>query len=388
MTSEPVPTEVSFLDLRAPYDELRADLDAAQRRVMESGWYIGGPEVEAFEIAFAEYCGVDHCVGVGNGLDALHLILRAAGIGEGDEVIVPSNTYIATWLAVTFTGATPVPVEPDPATFNLDPARVGAAVTARTRAVMPVHLYGQPADTDALQEVADAHGLRIVEDAAQAQGARLRGRRVGALGSAAGFSFYPGKNLGAYGDAGAITTNDAALADQVRVLRNYGSRTKYHNEVVGYNSRLDPLQAALLAAKLPHLDAWNARRATIAAFYLDALSDVDGLSLPTVPEGMGPVWHLFVVRHARRDALQAALAAQGVQTLIHYPIPPHLQPAYATLGMGEGTFPLAEAIHREVLSLPIGPHLTLADAERVAAAVREACGRLHRSADPAGWTAS
>ena len=364
---------IPFLDLGATYDELRPDLDAAYRRVMASGWYIGGEEVEAFERDFAAFCGAAHAVGVGNGLEALHLVLRAYGIGPGDEVIVPSNTYIATWLAVTYTGATPVPVEPDPATFNLDPERVEAAVTGRTRAMMPVHLYGQPADMDPICDVARRHGLKVVADAAQAHGARYHGRRVGSLADATCFSFYPGKNLGAYGDAGAVTTDDAALAERLRVLRNYGSRTKYHNETVGYNSRLDPLQAAFLGVKLPHLDAWNARRAEIASLYIDRLADVAELTLPHVPAWAEPAWHLFVVRHADRDGLARRLGEAGVQTLIHYPVPPHRQPAYADLEMGEGILPVAEAIHRDLLSLPIGPHLSLEDAARVAEAVCEAC---------------
>ena len=362
---------VPFLDLGAGYDELRDELDAAYRRVMNSGWYIGGGEVERFEEAFAAYCGVGHCVGVGNGLEALHLILRAYGVGEGDEVIVPSNTYIATWLAVTYIGARPVPVEPDPATYNLDPDRLAAAMTARTRAVMPVHLYGQPADLDPIREVAREHDLRVVEDAAQAHGARYRGRRVGALGDAAGFSFYPGKNLGAFGDAGAVTTDDADLAGRLRALRNYGSRRKYHNEVVGYNSRLDPLQAAFLGVKLGHLDAWNARRARIAARYLDALAGT-GLVLPTVPDGADPVWHLFVVRTRDRAGLLAGLERAGIGTVVHYPVPPHRQPAYADLELPEGSLPIAEAVHREVVSLPIGPHQTDAQTDAVIAAVRAA----------------
>ena len=363
---------VPFLDLGASYDELRDDLDTAYRRVMASGWYIGGGEVEAFEEAFAAYCGVDHCVGVGNGLEALHLTLRAYGIGEGDEVIVPSNTYIATWLAVTYTGATPVPVEPDPATYNLDPARIEAAVTDRTRAAMPVHLYGQPADMDPILEVARRHGLRVVEDAAQAHGARYRGRRTGVLGDAAGFSFYPGKNLGAFGDAGAVTTDDADLADRLRALRNYGSRRKYHNEIVGYNSRLDPLQAAFLGVKLGHLDEWNARRARIAVCYLDALGDTD-LVLPTVPSWADPAWHLFVVRTDDRAGLLAHLERADIGTLVHYPVAPHRQPAYADLEIQEGALPISEAIHQEVVSLPIGPHQTDAQTKAVIEAVLDAC---------------
>ncbi|WP_349256310.1 MULTISPECIES: DegT/DnrJ/EryC1/StrS family aminotransferase [Rubrivirga] len=363
-------SNVPFLDLHAAYDELRGNLDAAYRRVMESGWYVGGAEVETFEAEFAAYCGAEYCVGVGNGLEAIHLLLRAYGVEEGDEVIVPSNTYIATWLAATYTNARPVPVEPDAATYNLDPACLEAAITPRTKAIVAVHLYGQPADMDPIREVARRHGVPVIEDAAQAHGARYHGRRVGALGDAAAFSFYPGKNLGAFGDAGAITTDDADLADRVRVLRNYGSREKYRNEVVGFNSRLDPLQAAFLRVKLAHLDAWNARRSAVADRYLDGLSDVGGVVLPYVLSGVDPVWHLFVVRHARRDALAAHLAGRGVQTLVHYPVPPHLQPAYADLAMGEGSLPVAEAVHREVLSLPIGPHLSPEGAARVVQAVR------------------
>jgi dTDP-4-amino-4,6-dideoxygalactose transaminase len=360
---------VAFLDLKAAHAELRAELDAACARVMESGWFVLGDEVAAFEAEFAAYCGARHCVGVGNGLDALHLILRAMKIGPGDEVIVPANTYIATWLAVSYAGATPVPVEPDPQTFNLDPARVGAAVTPRTRAVLPVHLYGQAADVDAIKEVAEAHGLRVVEDAAQAQGARYRGRAAGSLADAAGFSFYPGKNLGAAGDAGAVTTDDDALAAELRRLRNYGSRAKYHNDVKGFNSRLDELQAAVLRVKLRRLDEWNARRAGTARRYLRALRGVPGLALPAVPEYADPAWHLFVVRHPRRDALREHLERAGVGTLIHYPVAPHRQPAYAELGLAEGSLPVSEAMAREVLSLPVGPHLSEAEADYVVAAV-------------------
>jgi dTDP-4-amino-4,6-dideoxygalactose transaminase len=350
--------KVPFLDLKASYAELRGELDAACRRVMESGWFILGEEVHAFEEEFAAYCGARHCVGVGNGLDALHLILRALKIGEGDEVIVPANTYIATWLAVTYAGATPVPVEPDGRTFNLDPSRLEEAITPRTRAVMPVHLYGQCADMDAVNEVASRYGLKVIEDAAQAQGARYKGRRAGALGDAAGFSFYPGKNLGALGDAGAVVTNDTALAERVRVLRNYGSRVKYYNEERGFNSRLDELQAALLRVKLPKLDEWNERRRCVAERYLQALEGAPDLALPHVPAWAEPVWHLFVVRHPRRGLLQKHLDDCGVGTLIHYPLPSHMQTAYGDLGYAPGAFPLSEQMASEVLSLPMGPHLS------------------------------
>lgn len=350
-------TRIPFLDLKASHAELQEELEQAFRCVVASGWYILGSEVDRFEQVFAAYCGVDHCVGVANGLDALHLILRGYGIGERDEVIVPSNTYIATWLAVSHAGATPVPVEPDERTCNLDPSHIEAAITPRTRAIIAVHLYGQPADMDAINAVAKKHGLKVIEDAAQAHGARYKGRRVGSLGDAAGFSFYPGKNLGAIGDGGAVTTRDPELADRIRVLRNYGSRVKYHNEIRGFNSRLDELQAAILREKLKKLDEWNSRRTAIASAYLEQLKGVP-LVLPTVPDWADPVWHLFVVRTPQRDALQKHLADQGIGTMIHYPIPPHLQPAYTDLGYGEGAFPVSERIHREVLSLPMGPHLT------------------------------
>lgn len=361
---------VPFLNLRSPHEEVRSELQQAFERVLDSGWYILGKEVKEFEREFAAYCEAEHCVGVGNGLEALHLILRAYGIGAGDEVIVPSNTYIATWLAVTYAGATPVPVEPDERTYNLDPTKIEAAITPRTRAIIAVHLYGQPADMDAIHAVAKKHGLKVIEDAAQAHGARYKGRRVGSLGDAAGFSFYPGKNLGALGDGGAVTTNDAQLADKVRVLANYGSRIKYHNEGKGFNSRLDELQAAFLRVKLKKLDEWNARRKALAAAYLEALQG-SRLVLPFVPDWADPVWHLFVVRTPNRDALQKHLTEYGIGTMIHYPIPPHLQPAYAELGYHEGAFPISERIHREVLSLPMGPHLTQQQQNQVLRALRE-----------------
>lgn len=365
-------TEISipFLDMKSPYEELRGELDAAYRRVMESGWYILGEETERFEREFARYCGAKHCVGLGNGLEALHLILRAYDIGEGDEVIVPANTYIASWLAVTYAGAKPVPVEPIEATYNLDPSRVEEAITPRTRAIMAVHLYGQPADMDSLREAATRRGLRLIEDAAQAHGARVNGRRAGSLSDAAGWSFYPGKNLGAMGDAGGVTTDDDSLADRVRVLRNYGSRVKYHNEVKGFNSRLDPLHAAFMRVKLDYLEEWNARRKTLAGRYLEALADVPDLILPRAPQWADPSWHLFVIRHPERDALQKHLTENGIGTLIHYPIPPHLSDAYREMGYKQGDFPITEAIHRTVLSLPMGPHLRADQLDRVVEVIR------------------
>ncbi|TDR38867.1 dTDP-4-amino-4,6-dideoxygalactose transaminase [Tahibacter aquaticus] len=360
---------IPFLDLKAAYVELKGEIDAAVARVLDSGWYILGTEVEAFEQEFAGYCAAGHCVGLANGLDALHLGLRALDIGAGDEVIVPSNTYIASWLAISQCGATPVPVEPDPQTYNIDPARIEAAITHRTRAIMPVHLYGQPADLDAIVAIARRHGLRVIEDAAQAHGARYRGQRIGAHGDLVAWSFYPGKNLGAFGDAGAVTTNDAALAARVRVLRNYGSRVKYINDEAGWNSRLDPLQAAALRVKLMHLDDWNARRRTLANAYAQQLAGLD-LQLPQVPDWAEPAWHLYVVQATDRESLQKRLAEHGIGSLIHYPIPPHRQQAYAAAGIAAGTLPIAEAMADRVLSLPLGPHLPTAAIAQIAAALR------------------
>jgi dTDP-4-amino-4,6-dideoxygalactose transaminase len=348
--------KVPFLDLGAAYRELQFEVDSAISRSLTSGYYIGGPEVETFEADFATYCDAAHAVGLANGLDALHLALLALGVGAGDEVIVPSNTYIATWLAVSQCGATPVPVEPDARTYNINPALIEAAITSRTKVILPVHLYGQPADMDPILAIARKHGLKVLEDGAQAHGARYKGKRIGSHGDVVAWSFYPGKNLGAFGDGGAITTNDAEVADRIRVLRNYGSRVKYVNEVKGYNSRLDPLQAAALSVKLKVLDAWNNRRATIAKNYQTELADL-GLQLPFVPNWATPAWHLFVVLNPQRDALQKKLGDAGIGTLIHYPIPPHLQQAYAAAGYASGHFPIAESIANQCLSLPIGPHL-------------------------------
>jgi dTDP-4-amino-4,6-dideoxygalactose transaminase len=358
---------IDFLNLKrvnAPHD---AAIRAAVQRVLDSGWYILGEETTAFEREFAAYCEARHCIGVANGLDALHLILRAYGIGPGDEVIVPSNTFIATWLAVSQCGATPVPVEPDARSFNLDPALVEAALTPRTRAIMPVHLYGQTADMGPLNDIARRHGLRVIEDAAQAHGARWQGKRAGSLGDAAGFSFYPGKNLGALGDGGAITTNDDDLAAALRKLRNYGSSVKYRHEVQGVNSRLDEIQSAVLRVKLAHLDEENAARRRVAGQYLTALADT-GLVLPQVPAGMEPVWHLFVVCTPKRDLLQAGLAQRGVGSLVHYPTASHQQEAYA--GQAWPSLPIAERLQHQVLSLPMAPYLTAADVQAVADAVR------------------
>lgn len=362
---------IPFLDLRAPYLELKDEIDAALLGVADSGWFLLGEALEAFEEAFARYTGAKHCIGVANGLDALQLSLRAMKIGQGDEVIVPSNTYIATWLAVSQVGATPVPVEPLLATYNIDPSSIEAAITPRTRAIIPVHLYGLPAEMDAIRDIARRRGLLILDDAAQAQGARYRGRRVGSLADASAWSFYPGKNLGALGDAGAVTTNDDGIATRLRVLRNYGSRTKYVNEVQGFNSRLDEIQAAVLRVKLARLDEWNGRRARLAARYDRGLAGT-GLVLPAGSDGAEACWHLYVVRSPGRDKLRRALAARGIDCLIHYPIPPHRQQAYASLGFAPGAFPIANRIHDEVLSLPIGPHLSDAEQDRIIESVQHA----------------
>jgi dTDP-4-amino-4,6-dideoxygalactose transaminase len=361
--------KVSFLDVRASYMELSEQFNAAVLRVAASGRYILGPEVEAFEAAYAEHIGTKHCVGVGSGLAALHLALLSMGVGPGDEVIVPSNTFIGTWMAVSHTGATPVPVEPDERTYNIDPARVEDAVTNRTKAIIPVHLYGQPADMEPLGDVARRHGLLLLEDAAQAHGARYHGCRVGSLGDVAAWSFYPGKNLGAFGDAGAVTTNDDAIADSVRILRNYGWIEKNRSECLAFNNRLDEMQAAVLSVKLPHLDEWNQRRASVAAMYTDALRDT-ALVLPEVPAGVEPAWHLFVIRSTERNRMLRFLAQSGIEAGLHYPLAPHHQPAYNDVALRTGNLPISEALHADVLSLPIGPHLTESGVSSVIEAVK------------------
>ncbi len=356
--------DVRFLDLEPAYIELKAEIDSAVANVLRRGSYILGDEVASFEHEFADYVGTSHCVGVACGLDALELSLRAMGIGPGDEVIVPSNTYIATWLAVSLVGAQPVAAPPTEATYTLDPRFFETVITDRTRAVIPVHLYGQCADMDRLVDVARAHGLFVLEDAAQAHGARYRGRRAGSLADAAAWSFYPSKNLGAMGDGGAITTNDDQLARRARLLRNYGSGKKNVHEVLGVNSRLDELQAAVLRVKLPYLDEWNLRRQQVAQRYLEAL-DGSGIGLPIVEPWADPVWHLFVVRSENRDALQRHLRELGVETQIHYPRPPHRQDAYASCGVHLEPTGVGETLHDEILSLPIGPHLSESATARV-----------------------
>ncbi len=365
---------MKFLDLGLSDPQLRPALDAAYRRVMDSGWVVLGPEVAAFEAEFAAYCGARHAVGVGNGLDALTLSLRAAGIGPGAEVIVPSHTYAATWIAVAAAGATPVPAEVDPETCTLDPAAAAAAVTARTAALLPVSLYGHPADMDPLMALAERHGLFVLEDAAQSHGATYRGRKTGSLAHATAFSFYPTKNLGAIGDGGAVVTDDDALAARLRRLRNYGQDRKYIHDELGVNSRLDEMQAAFLRVQLERLDAGNSGRAEVARLYAEALAGCGDLRAPAQAAWARHVYHLYVVQTARRDDLQEGLRTRDVETLVHYPLACHLQPAFSYLGLREGAFPIAERLAAEVLSLPLRPGMTAADVGRVAAAARASLG--------------
>ncbi len=361
---------VQFLDLKATYEELKDEIDDAISRVLNSGWYIGGAALDEFEETYAQYCQANYCVGLANGLDALHMALLAMGVGPGDEVIVPSNTYIATWLAVSQCGATVVPVEPSLLTHNIDVSLVATAITSRTKVILPVHLYGQPADLDPLIDLAHDHGIFVLEDGAQAHGATYKDKRIGAHGDAVAWSFYPGKNLGAFGDGGAVTTNNPVIADKLRVLRNYGSRKKYINEVRGYNSRLDPVQAAVLSVKLKYLDEWNNRRKKVAQRYLSELTVIDCV-MPEVFGFAEHAWHLFVIRTSQRAKLQAHLESHSIGTLIHYPIPPHMQDAYIDLNLAKDAFPIAKQLADQVLSLPIGPHLSDADVTRVVEAINQ-----------------
>ena len=369
------PLNIPFVEVAHSYLELKTEIDLAIERVLRGRQYIRGLELEAFEAEFAEYCGVRYCVGVSNGLDAINLVLRALEIGSNDEVIVPSNTFIATWLAVSHVGAIPIPVEPNESTFNLDPNRVEAAITPRTRAIIPVHLYGCPADVDAIKEIAAHHKLPLIEDAAQAHGAEYYGRKTGSLATAAAFSFYPTKNLGAAGDGGAVTTNDELLATRIRRLQNYGSTTRSHHQEIGFNMRLDEIQAAILRVKLRHLDRWNEKRRSLASIYSKTLDD-KSLRLPIAPPNCKHVWHLYVVRTAQREALRSALTTRGLETLVHYETPPHLQRAFTALNYAQGDFPVSEAMHRDVLSLPIGPHLDELAILRACDAVNEAIANL------------
>ena len=359
---------IKFLDLNYYYKELKVEIDAAILRVLNSGWYLLGEEVKLFEKEFSQYIGVKHTIAVSNGLDALKLVLMAWDIGPGDEVIVPSNTYIATWLAVSQVGATPVPVEPKLDTYNIDPDLIEKAITNKTKAIIPVHLYGRPCEMDEILKIAERHGLKVLEDNAQAQGAIYKGIKTGAWGHAAATSFYPGKNLGAMGDAGAVTTNDASLAERVGYLANYGSKVKYHNIEKGFNCRMDEIQAAILRVKLPHLDKWNQIRCGIATDYINGIKKLD-IFLPHNAEIMENVWHIFPIRFKERDSLQTYLSENKIQTLIHYPIPPHHQKAYSDFY--ELSFEVSEAIHKTVLSLPMGPHLKSKDIEIVIEAVNK-----------------
>ena len=362
--------QVPFLSFTPQHQPIREEVMQALARVYDSQWYVLGEEVIAFETAYAAFNHTQHCIGVANGLDALHLALLALGVGPGDEVIVPSNTYIATWLAVSYVGASIVPVEPSPVTYNLDPALLEAAITARTKAIMPVHLYGQACQMDDIMEIARRHGIEVVEDNAQSQGATCQGQYTGSFGAINTTSFYPGKNLGALGDAGAVTTNDKSLAEKVRTLRNYGSEKKYHNQVIGYNSRLDEMQAAALSVKLHYLSGWTTQRQTVAGLYLKALEGVGDLLLPATALGCSHVYHLFVVRTKHRAALQAHLTTQSIGTLIHYPIPPHRQQAYAHTSLAQQSYPIAEELADTCLSLPIWPGMTPAHVEAVADAIK------------------
>lgn len=345
-----------FLDLEQIHKDCHEELRVASERVIRSNWYVLGQELATFEQAFAEYCNTSHCVGVGNGLDALTLILRAMNIGQGDEVIVPTNTFIATWLSVEAAGAKVVPVEPHEDTQNIDPEKIAGIISKKTKAIIAVHLYGQPADMDAINKIALAHDLKVIEDAAQAHGARYHGKPVGSLADAAAFSFYPGKNLGALGDGGAVVTSDENLANRVRALSNYGSEKKYFHDVKGVNSRLDELQAAMLNVKLKYLDRWNEQRRKVADSYLSQLADIPELVLPKVLPNVEHVWHLFVIRVKNRDYIQQLLSAHDINTSIHYPFPPHLSGAFGADFEGK-TYPISEKLAKESLSLPMFPKL-------------------------------
>ncbi|HJV44234.1 MAG TPA: DegT/DnrJ/EryC1/StrS family aminotransferase [Bacillota bacterium] len=361
---------ISFLDVKAINAKYRDEILSSVQKVIDSGSYILGNQLHAFEHEFASFCGVKHCIGVGNGLEALKIIIRAYGIGSGDEILVPANTFIASILAISENGATPVLVEPELISYNLNPDRLEEKITPRTKAIMVVHLYGQCAEMDRIYQIANNHGLKVIEDAAQAHGAKYKGKRTGNLGDAAGFSFYPGKNLGALGDGGAITTNDDALAERIRILRNYGSVKKYENVLKGFNSRLDEIQATVLRVKLTYLDTDNQRRKEIAAYYSKNIQN-EKIELPRVihSDADGHVWHLYVIRSKDRDSLQKYLLQQDIQTLIHYPIPPHKQLAYSE--WNASSLPITEKIHREVLSLPISPVLTDIEVEKIVQVINQ-----------------
>jgi dTDP-4-amino-4,6-dideoxygalactose transaminase len=372
---------VPFLDITGQDAELQGEILARMARVCASGQFILGPFVEEFERAFAAYCEAPHCVAVNSGTSALHLALLALGVGPGDEVITTPMTFVATAWAISYVGARPVFVDVDPEGRTLDPERLEDAITPRTRAILPVHLYGQPADMDPILEIADARGIPVVEDAAQAHGARYNGRRVGGLGRAGCFSFYPGKNLGGYGEGGALVTHDAALADRARMLRDHAQKQRYRHEAIGFNYRMDALQGAVLGVKLPHLDGWNARRRAVAAQYRERLSDCDGITLPAEFARRESVYHLFAIESDERDELAQRLREAGVATGYHYPAPVHMQPAYADLGLPEGSFPNTERLARRCLSLPMHPLLTEEQIEHVADSLRSSvrAGLVHAS---------
>lgn len=366
--------QIPFLSFSPQHNPIRDEVLASVARVYDSQWYVLGQAVKDFEADYAAFNHTAHAIGVANGLDALHLALEALGVQPGDEVIVPSNTYIATWLAVSYVGGVPVPVEPNPETYNIDPARIEAALTPRTKGIMPVHLYGQACEMGPIMDIARKYGLWVVEDNAQAQGATWEGRMTGSFGAVNGTSFYPGKNLGALGDAGAVTTNDADLAHKVQVLRNYGSQQKYYNEIIGYNSRLDELQAAVLQVKLRYLPEWTSQRQKVAQLYDQHLAGIADLLLPVTASGATHVYHLYVVRTTQRIALQQHLTEQGIGTLIHYPIPPHQQQAYAHLAIPLGSYPVAEELAATCLSLPMWPGMTEEHVLTVATAIRSFLG--------------
>lgn len=361
-----------FLNVRESYFSLKPRIDVAIDRVLSGGEYIQGKEVENFEKEWAKYCGAKYAIGVANGLDAIFLSLVAIGIEEDDEVIVPANTYIGTWLAISRTGAKIIPVEPDEKTYNLDPARISTAITNRTKAILPVHLYGQAADLDPILEIARQYNLFVIEDAAQAHGAKYKGTRIGSHGDAVAWSFYPSKNLGAFGDAGAVTTNNKTVADKIRLYSNYGSKLKNVHQVLGYNSRLDPLQAAVLGVKLKYLEDWNARRTKVANYYFSAICS-EIVKLPNIQKYQEPVWHIFAIRLRERDKLRDCLEKNGIETLIHYPIPPFLQLAYKHMELDKEDLELSHTISCEILSLPIGPHLENHEQENIAEIVNYFC---------------
>lgn len=363
--------KIPFVSFKEVNQLIKPGILLSFENFFDNAWYILGEQVKKFEQEYAAFNQVDYCIGVSNGLDALHIALKALGIQEGDEVIIPSNTYIATALSVSYVGATPVFVEPDINTYNINPSKIEAAITSRTKAIIPVHLYGQACEMDVIMSTASNHSISVIEDNAQSQGATYQHKLTGSFGNINGTSFYPGKNLGALGDAGAVTTNDAQLAKKAMQLRNYGSEKKYHHKVIGFNMRLDEVQAGFLSVKLQHLPMWTSQRQEIATWYNKALGDLKDIILPSVLPNATHVYHLYVIRHKQRDALQAFLESKGIGTLIHYPIPPHLQEAYAFLGFKKGDFPIAEELAATSLSLPVWPGLTKQDVQFVASAINE-----------------